>query len=52
MLFKLVKHVHAYGPEDLGIGDILICNDKIVEVGTDLDYRLPNQTVIDASSPG
>lgn len=48
-MFKLLKHVHAYGPEDLGVRDILICNDKIVEVGTDLNYALPDLTVIDGT---
>lgn len=48
-MFKLLKSVHVYGPEDLGVKDILICHDKVVEVGVGLDYRLPNLTTIDGA---
>ena len=48
-MFKLLKSVHVYGPEDLGVMDVLICHDKVVEVGVGLDYRLPNLTTIDGA---
>jgi beta-aspartyl-dipeptidase (metallo-type) len=48
-LFTLVKRVHVFQPEDLGIKDILICNDKIAEIGDDLDFGLPNQNCIDGT---
>jgi len=46
-LFTLVKRVHVFQPEDCGVKDILICNDKIVDIGDNLDFGLPNQNCID-----
>lgn len=48
-LFTLIRHVHVYRPEDLGVKDILTCNDKIVEIGDNLDYALPNLSCIDGT---
>ncbi len=48
-MFTLLKNVHVFRPEDLGIKDILICNDRIVEIGGDLDFGLPNQNHIDGA---
>ncbi|MCH3918532.1 MAG: beta-aspartyl-peptidase [Spirochaetia bacterium] len=43
----LLKHVHAFGPEDLGIVDIAVAGTKIIDIGKDLDYTGRNIKVID-----
>ncbi len=48
-MLTLLKHVHVYQPADLGIKDILICHDKVVEIGENLDYRLPGLDCIDGA---
>lgn len=47
-MFKLIKRANVYGPDDSGVQDILVCGEKVVEVGKGLDYRLPGLTCIDA----
>ncbi len=35
-MFRLIKNGHVYAPEDLGIKDILLWEDRIIKVGEDL----------------
>ncbi len=44
----LVKNAHVYAPEDLGIRDVLVVNDRIVAIDSALSVALPNLEVIDA----
>ena len=45
-----IQNVHVYAPEDLGVCDILIVNDKIAEIGPNLSLFLPEKTeVIDGT---
>lgn len=48
-MFKLIKNAHVYSPEDLGIKDILICNDKIIEIKNKIDFVHDNLDIIDAT---
>ena len=32
----LIKGAHVYNPDDLGVQDVLVINDKIAAVGKDL----------------
>ncbi|MCR5074133.1 MAG: amidohydrolase family protein [Clostridiales bacterium] len=48
-LSKLIKGGHVYAPEDMGIRDVLIVNDKIAAIGEDLIPALPDTEVIDAA---
>lgn len=32
----LIKGVHVYNPDNLGVQDVLVVNDKIAAVGKDL----------------
>ena len=49
-MFVLIKKAHVYAPEDLGVQDILICNQKIVKVAPTIDFTWDEDdfTVIDA----
>ncbi len=38
-MFKLIKNGHVYTPEDIGIRDILLWEDRVIKVGKDL--KLP-----------
>ena len=48
-MFTLIKNIDVYAPESIGINDILICGEKIVEIGKDLNYNLKNVYVIDGT---
>ena len=37
-MFVLIKKAHVYAPEDLGVQDVLICNQKIVKVASEIDF--------------
>ncbi len=37
-MFLLIKNAHLYAPEDCGINDILVCNEKIIAVQPDIDF--------------
>ena len=37
MKFQLIKNVRLYAPEDLGVTDLLLCGEKTVAIGHDLD---------------
>ena len=45
--FLLIKNANVYAPEELGLHDILICNEKITVIGEKLSFNLPNMRVID-----
>lgn len=49
-MFVLIKNARVYAPEDLGVNDILICNDRIVKVapGIRFPWDEDDLTVIDA----
>lgn len=49
-MFTLIKNAHVYAPEDLGIRDVLVCNDKIIKVAENIsfDWDEDDFTVIDA----
>lgn len=38
----LIKGAHVYNPDDLGVQDVLVVNDKIAAVGKDLTVFCPN----------
>lgn len=41
-----IKKVRVFAPEDKGICDILIANDKIVEIAPELELFLPKETAV------
>lgn len=36
MSFTLIKNIHLYTPDDMGMSDILVCSEKIAAIGRDL----------------
>ncbi|NLL43036.1 MAG: beta-aspartyl-peptidase [Firmicutes bacterium] len=44
---SLIENVHVYAPEDLGVNDLVLCYDKIVEIGKDLTALYPRTRKID-----
>ena len=46
-MFILIKNSSIYSPKFIGEKDILICNDKIVEIGDNLNYTFKNLITID-----
>jgi len=48
-MFVLIKNIDVYTPKSIGINDILICGNKIIEIGKNLDYSFKNIKVIDGS---
>ena len=38
-MFTLIRNAHVYAPEDLGIRDVLICNERIVKVAEHIDFE-------------
>lgn len=48
-MFKLIKNGDVYTPEHIGQADLLLCNDKIIEIAPKIDFSYPNTEVIDAS---
>ena len=49
-MFTLIRKAHFFAPEDLGVKDILICNEKIVKVADSINFPWEEDdlTVIDA----
>ena len=35
-MFKLLKNGHVYSPEDLGVKDILLWEDRVIKIGEGL----------------
>ncbi len=48
-MFKLIKNARVYAPNDLGIKDILICNDKVIEIDSNIKFRHNDLEIIDTS---
>lgn len=48
-MFILIKNARIYSPKDLGYKDILICNDKIVDVGKDININVKNIKIVDGT---
>ncbi len=46
-MLLLIKNVKLYAPDDMGTNDILICNEKIVNVGKKLQIRYEDLRVLD-----
>lgn len=46
-MLTIIESVHVYAPEDLGINDIVLCYDKILEIGKDLFSFYPRAERID-----
>ena len=40
-MLTMIENVHVYDPEDLGVNDIVLCYDKIVEIGKGLFASYP-----------
>ena len=47
-MFTLIRNAHVYAPEDRGIQNILICNDKIIAMGTEADVSFPGLQIVEA----
>lgn len=47
-MIYLIKNAHVYAPEDKGMNDVLIVNDKIAAMDRRLHVGLPEMEVIDA----
>lgn len=48
-MFTLIKNAEVYAPQALGQQDLLLCNDKIVAMASQIDFTFGEVTVIDAS---
>lgn len=49
-MIKLIQHAQVYGPEKLGVKDILICDRRIMEIADHIDETNPLiETVIDGT---
>ncbi len=48
-MFKVIKNARVYAPNDLGIKDILICNDKIIKIDGNIKFMHSDLEIIDAS---
>lgn len=46
-LLTVIENVHVYEPKDLGTSDILLCHEKIVEIGPNLVRLFPKARLID-----
>ena len=44
----LIRNAHVFAPEDLGVQDVLMVEEKVVALGKDLPAWLPDTEVIDA----
>ncbi len=47
-MFTLIKNADTYVPEHLGIRDLLLCDDKIIAVGENIDFDFGEVCIIDA----
>ena len=43
----LLKNAHLYDPADKGLNDILICNDRVIEISPSLEIQVPNLEIVD-----
>ncbi|MCD8221125.1 MAG: beta-aspartyl-peptidase [Clostridiales bacterium] len=47
-MFTLMKRAHIYAPEDLGIQDVLIGNDRVIRVASSIDFQWEGMEEISA----
>ena len=47
-MFYLIQNADVYAPEHLGIRDILLCNDKIIQIADHIDFSFDGLVMIDA----
>ncbi|MFK4784680.1 beta-aspartyl-peptidase [Fusobacterium sp. MFO224] len=48
-MFTLIKNIQVYSPENIGEKDVLICNDKIIEICDNISYALKDLKIIDGT---
>ena len=48
-MFVLIKNARVYDPQDGGINDVLICNDRIIRIEPQIIFSEPDTEVIEAS---
>ena len=48
-MFVLIKNARVYDPQDRGINDVLICNDRIIRIEPQIIFSEPDTEVIEAS---
>ncbi|MBS4784533.1 MAG: beta-aspartyl-peptidase [Clostridiales bacterium] len=46
-MFRLLKNADVYAPEHIGKADILLCNDKIVDIAETIQFDYPGTEVVD-----
>lgn len=44
-MFTLIKNAHIYAPDDLGIQDVLVCNNKIIDVKEHIDFPYEKEEI-------
>lgn len=44
-MFKIIRNAHIYAPEDLGIQDILICDNKIIEINQNISFSYEHEEI-------
>ncbi len=44
-MFKIIRNAHIYAPENRGIQDVLICNDKIIEINKDIVFNYDHEEI-------
>lgn len=47
-MFKLIKNARVYAPKDLGVKDILICNDRVIDIENNIEFNHKELEIIDA----
>jgi beta-aspartyl-dipeptidase (metallo-type) len=47
-MFKLIKNARVYSPSYIGVKDILICNNKFIEIGNDIKFDYSELEIVDA----
>lgn len=44
-MFKIIRNAHIYAPKNLGIQDVLICDNKIIEVNKDINFPYEHEEI-------
>lgn len=44
-MFTLIKNAHVFAPKDLGMKDVLICNNKIIEVKENIEFNYEHEEI-------
>ncbi len=47
-MFTIIRGAEVYGPQKMGKQDLLLCGDRIVDIGEDLRFSYPGLRQIDA----